>query len=210
MGVRGEHFWAMTVRSQLGTQSVNVKKRSQDGTQANEYDCEVFVESGKQTGFVIEGQTAAESNKSHPAMSATKQLLSLTVVFGSGTKPSECRVTIGFTTPLSNPPKKLPCPHKDKVKWEQFNMPWSSSWLTQQSLKLKGKLEDHLFSWSLYDTAHHYLWPECVMYWPGQCLALPTLAYVLSFSDSPFVFLPSSTCFILRHLKNNTKLITGL
>lgn len=62
---------------ELGTQSVIVYERhtrmvrvirwSQDDIQTNECDFEVFAESGKQTGFVIEGQTANGTN-SHPAM----------------------------------------------------------------------------------------------------------------------------------------------
>lgn len=63
--------------TELGTQSVNVYERhtrmvrvirwSQDDIQTNECDF-VFDESGKQTGFVIEGQTANGTTNSHPAM----------------------------------------------------------------------------------------------------------------------------------------------
>lgn len=39
------------------------------GIKTNECYCEVLDESDKQTGIVIEGQTATETNKSYPAMS---------------------------------------------------------------------------------------------------------------------------------------------
>lgn len=48
---------------------VGVIKFGQDGSQTNEYDCEVFVESGKQTDFGIKGQTATETDKSQPDVS---------------------------------------------------------------------------------------------------------------------------------------------
>lgn len=76
-----------------------------------------------------------------------------------------------------------PCLCKDKAKGEWFNMPWSSTWLAQQSWQFKGKLEDHLFKWTHTDTVRHYLWPECVMCWSRQQAALAALAHIFFFES---------------------------